>query len=379
MCIQNADSQESDFKSFGGSAFGFTLVELLIVIAIIGVLVGLLLPAMRGTNEAARRMSCSNNFKHLGLAMHNYHSAFQQLPTAMGGTGEFALNRQGMDNGGRLSGLVSMAPFIEAQQLWEQISNPLDIEGHHYPAMGPLVSNPNYPPWKVQTSTLRCPSDPGTPDPGTSGSFAMTNYTFCIGDTGRDIHVVDDRPQRGAFGSHRVRRFNEISDGLANTIAMGEITVDLHDGGITGQYAINRSDSILESPITLAELVEPDRPNFFRASVSLSATGRGGNWADGGAGPSLFNTILPPNKTSGSVGGETSDGIYTTGSHHQGGGHVLMADGAVKFLTESIDAGDASKPVPTITVEVPNPATPFGLWGKLGTAAGEDPFESDSI
>ena len=112
---------------------GFTLVELLVVIAIIGILVGLLLPAVQAAREAARRMSCSNNFKQIGLAVHNYHSAFKQLPLHGAGTHPtvvtdiWANTTTGANH--RLSWLVGLTAFVEQQALWEQIVNPTDLDG----------------------------------------------------------------------------------------------------------------------------------------------------------------------------------------------------------------------------------------------------------
>ncbi len=154
---------------------GFTLVELLVVIAIIGVMVGLLLPAVQAAREAARRMSCGNNFKQLGLGLHNYHAAYNRLPQQGGGTN----GGGGTNNGLFLSILVPMLPFVEQQSLWEQISNPLVVGTTTYPPMGPVAWDTAYTPWRTTVGTYRCPSDPTEPSPGRAGT---NNYAACIGD-----------------------------------------------------------------------------------------------------------------------------------------------------------------------------------------------------
>ena len=135
---------------------GFTLVELLVVIAIIGILVGLLLPAVQAAREAARRMSCSNNFKQMGLAIHNYHSTYNRIPTHGVGTTSFPSANNAwwaantLANNRRLSVLVGILPFVEQQSIWDIVSNPNDFDKDgviDYQAMGPTPDQIDYLPW----------------------------------------------------------------------------------------------------------------------------------------------------------------------------------------------------------------------------------------
>jgi prepilin-type N-terminal cleavage/methylation domain-containing protein/prepilin-type processing-associated H-X9-DG protein len=398
------------------SRFGFTLVELLVVIAIIGVLVGLLLPAVQAAREAARRMSCSNNFKQLGLGVHNYHAAYNQIPTQKTGTGLNGVATWNLVNAAgnceELSALVGLLPFIEAQATWEQISNPLGA----FPAMGPTPENAAYAPWATALQFLRCPSDPGLGLP----SLGRTNYAVCLGDSpmsstdgpttstlakgNSNANQMGRANCRGAFVPRQKAAFRDILDGLANTIIMGEIVTDLGDRDARtnprGAGAI--ATTLLVSPSLCGGPgnVDPARPQFWIAGATLinsGSIGRGFRWADGNPVHSGMMTISPPNTPACVTAEGMNDGTATLlaaapldkaygllppGSRHQGGCHVLMGDGAVKFITDSIEAGNqAGNTVGHIGgANAFRPAgsqSQYGLWGRLGTKASKEVIDTE--
>lgn len=367
---------------------GFTLVELLVVIAIIGILVGLLLPAVQAAREAARRMSCSNNFKNVGLAIHNYHSAFKQLPIQSGGTNPNVGNRH------LLSFLVGLTPFIEQQGLWNTISNPQafrlngSAQNPPFPAMGPVPWDRNYTPWVSQVTTYRCPSDPATPPANFEG---FTNYAACIGDgIASNNHGCVDQdgselgwctPRRGSFNrgffeSRNKTKFRDMLDGLSNTIACAEIVVDSNKLEVNATV-VNRGSNaaFFSQPSVCEDTIDPERPAYHLGGTNANnyntSQRKGMRWADGRPVMTSVTTIMPPNRVSCAWAGDGSDGMFTAGSRHQGGAHVLMGDGAVIFMTDSVEAGDLSANSPNWPVGSSTTArgakSPYGLWGALGT------------
>ncbi|EMI42466.1 DUF1559 domain-containing protein [Rhodopirellula sp. SWK7] len=384
---------------------GFTLVELLVVIAIIGVLVGLLLPAVQAAREAARRMSCSNNFKQIGLGIHNYHSAYNNLPGHGIGTMDSSITAwwHGGNNSNamRLSFLVGITPFIEQQAVWEIIANPNDWNKDNvidFPPMGPIPSNIDYVPWATEIGTFRCPSDPGTGLP----ALGRTNYAACMGDVGRWIQTGpwddsktlpnNDRAtqvracHRGVFRFRSApTRFRDVLDGLSNTIMAGEITTDLGDRD-TRTVGVDRASYVnmqSQSPNSCDTMVDPARPQFWDSSLAFDEpiNVRGYRWADAFTVFSGFITASPPNKPLCTSDKGSGEGYYTASSRHQGGCHVLMGDGAVKFITDSIESGNQSdKPVvewATSGPRAPGSQSPYGLWGALGTRANKEVIDSE--
>ncbi len=212
---------------------GFTLVELLVVIAIIGILVGLLLPAVQAAREAARRMQCGNNLKQLGLALHNYESAHQKLPPGWifsqglsypGGTGSTGTGTNGQGSWGWPAFIL---PFIEQKNLYDSLAVGQDMRV----ALDDTVRLATM---QLKQATFRCPSDTA-PDindqrrlagfAGTNRNIATSNYVgwnsgswgWIDGDTANGGSV-----RRGVMQPNKSTKFGEITDGLSNTIAIGE-------------------------------------------------------------------------------------------------------------------------------------------------------------
>ncbi len=399
---------------------GFTLVELLVVIAIIGVLVGLLLPAVQAAREAARRMSCSNNFKQVGLAIHNYHSAFKALPRYASGTWDDraanAWRAEHHHNSGALSAMVGLLPFLEQQGLWQTISNRFDadMDGVFNPAIDfqPMGPHPRtgrharfYTPWLTEVPTLRCPSDPGEAD--TQGG--RSNYAFCLGDAftstpftrpirwsgngGSPFDVrqgglnAQKRVARGMFTHRRFRKFRDVLDGLSNTIAMGEIVTDLGDSDT--RTRMNRTQSNVQNNVKICEdlrHIDPQRPQFWCVGGTTcpvptgagpfqganSVWNRGKGWMSAYPSATGFFTITPPNSELCVDRWVQGGGSIAAGSRHQGGAHVLMGDGAVVFITDSVEAGNQRFGPNRVLA---GQQSPYGLWGALGTRANKETIQ----
>jgi len=346
---------------------GFTLVELLVVIAIIGILVGLLLPAVQAAREAARRMQCSNNLKQLGLALHNYESVYKKFPPRIGGN-PFAINYSP-------SGMCRLLPFIEQTALFSQISSVQIYNGTTYPPFNVAPWDTNYVPWRASIPTFACPSDGQSK--GDNSAIGRCNYHFSNGDyagwwgdpTTRgpfDVWVL--YPGWEVWFQGGCRTFASLTDGTSNTLALSErgVPTNLTAGLIATAVATNQSVAInysgTSSPIACLATRSGDR---YAAGIAT------GNWSQGSYSfgwqgrNAEISTILPPNAPSCSVFAEDWNAVmWTATSYHTGGVNTVFMDGSVRFIGNSIDTGDLSRPW------VANGRSPYGAWGALGSANG---------
>jgi len=344
----------------------FTLVELLVVITIIGILIALLLPAVQAAREAARRATCTNNLKQVGIALHNYHAAMQSFPYRQCGTSG---GSDWQSNGDRLSGWAALLPYMEQVPLYQMVTSPVTVAGNAVPAWGPRPWLSQYQPWATQVPGLLCPSDgagrsklPYDAATNDENRLGRTNYAFCVGDSINNN--VSSTDPRGIFGYRTGTRIDEIRDGSSNTIALSEKAIGQQKERIRGGLALGIS-GIDTSPSTCAG--KRGSGDLYASGVT-TADWTGKRWADGAMVYNGFTTVLPPNSPSCSAGsGQTDWGIFSPTSYHSGGVVALLADGSVRFLSESIDSGNPS------LGELKAGASNYGVWGALGTRIGGEP------
>lgn len=277
---------------------GFTLVELLVVIAIIGVLVGLLLPAVQAAREAARRMSCSNNMRQVGLAAHNYHSTYKQFPRK-------SIPRRGH------TWAVAILPFIEQSNIYEKYDFNVDWDA---PKNRDII--------QTNIQTYLCPSTPDNQLLDIYGPIrsATTDYVphGKIADDLMDAGHVKRRPDpSGLLDGTKVTRFRDCLDGVSNTMLLAECA------GRPQYFVLNRFG--------------PRMNNDGCGNANVTDwRSRLGGWANPG-------NFVP-------VHGFNHDGLTCSGpyiinktnnneaySFHVGGIQINMADGSTHFITEQVD------------------------------------------
>jgi prepilin-type N-terminal cleavage/methylation domain-containing protein/prepilin-type processing-associated H-X9-DG protein len=290
---------------------GFTLVELLVVITIIGVLVALLLPAVQAAREAARRMQCSNNLKQLALAMHSYHEANNQLPPAVIPTYGNWSGSQDQDGHSWYSRTL---PFIDQIPLYDGLDfNVIATQGYNLDLRITLIAAHN------------CPSD-GDPiieeQNTTTYEIRRTNYAVNMGQTDVGQDAIGPVASLDApFGIYELvnapkgyrKSFATITDGLSNTLLLSEV-VRPRDPGFVGRYAI---------PIL-------GNGAGFTAYYSPNSIGPdqvfGACYTDLGGVAGSCNTI-----------GNASGQILTARSNHSGGVNASFCDGSGHFIADTID------------------------------------------
>jgi len=185
---------------------GFTIVELLVVVAIIATLVALLLPAVQSAREAARRTQCSNNLKQLGLALHEYHNTHQRFPAGVVAESDSA--KSGDFRDGDHSGFALLLPFLEQQNLHDL-----------YDFASPWRSDNNRTARQTRLNVFLCPSS-GSEVPQDGGvTGAPIDFAFSKGPR---AYLCAEAAGGGMFDINSRVRIPEVTDGLSRTFAIGE-------------------------------------------------------------------------------------------------------------------------------------------------------------
>ena len=320
-------------------ARGFTLIELLVVIAIIAVLIALLLPAVQQARESARRTQCKNNLKQFGLAMHNYHDVHQTFPgSPVAQSHEVGV---GITSWVGWSGVAMMLPFVDQAPLYSS----LDFNTYWDTGAANQLGT------RAQIPGFTCPSDPvgGRRPQASSGPIS-----YCL--SAGPAADWDVRPfPPGAFSLWSSVRMRDFIDGTSNTIVMSETGIGANIAKRDNTFRVSTAGAMPSSVGTISTKVfnasaaniaiinnyqQACEAQLLTSALDAGDDDAGRFWCAGRVhyGP-WFNTLVTPNKGPhcDSDVSVTNMTLKNANSYHTGGVHILMGDGTVKFVGNSID------------------------------------------
>jgi len=363
---------------------GFTLVELLVVIAIIGTLVGLLLPAVQVARESARRSSCSNNMKQWGLAVINHEMAKGAYPAAKSDR-LFRVICSGSTGGSkwqRYSWVIPSLSFMEEQVLYDQAisyikTNPTDEQLASPWDTG--TRNGIKSPFVTQPPIFTCPSDPNGRNTGfgkisyqcNRGDIWSSNFGYGNAVDKRSPFVAGWNNTNNSTNPEFIQKSSKIGDGLSKTCLLGEVNIG--NGTSDRQAGMGYNVSLtFAGPPSLCQNVLGDS-GYAAATTVTSGALPGTRWGDNwNAFSSGFYMSGAPNtaRCSGNSASAEYLGVVPASSYHNGGETTVMCDGATRFVTDNVDAGDQ-------TVADTNPSAYTGksirgIWGAMGSANGQE-------
>ncbi len=308
----------------------FTLVEVLVVIAIIGMLVAILLPAVQGARESARRLQCGNNLRQIGIAMHGYLAANNRLPSGAISK-EYKESPWTPHNYFRWSSLAHLLPHLENSAAYQQLDLDVPLYGANF-----QITPVNRAAVAVRVAEFLCPSDQETTG---NPNMGPTNYAACSGSGSNGGSPYD---ADGLFYTNSQLSEAHIKDGKSHTVAFSESILGQTPPPLTPRedadprfvYGFARA-----VPLTEASCKETANWNFTQP--------RGFSWANGEYRSALYNHYLMPNspdfdcvsaRVSGSIDiMHSAYGWKTARSWHRGGVNACFADGSLRFIQDSID------------------------------------------
>jgi prepilin-type N-terminal cleavage/methylation domain-containing protein len=333
---------------------GFTLVELLAVIAIIGTLIGLLLPAVQAAREAARRSTCGNNMKQWTLGCLNAAEVLRRIPRA---SGEIMF-KTAPESYGIFPVLL---PHVEEQKLYDDIvatartTNCQDNASARSTPLGGIGA---------------CPSDVSQ----FVGSLRSRVFSYRM--NWGDIQTNENQDTwrfRGPIHTSRASqvgrevKLSAITDGLSKTLLFSEAAVYNGRSGGPGSLVLNTNLTNAAQPAVCLSAVSL-APTFATASYFDFNEVGGRRWARSPPFDSGFFMVLPPNATmcTPAATWNLMSGPYTASSFHVGGVTSGFCDGSVRFITNEIDAGDPNQTPPQPSNSDSRTYTGPSLWGVWG-------------